>query len=89
MSKMVEQVARAICCPEGCIAGDGPTPCMNAEEWYPEARAAIEAMREPDEAQREALSALGRATVQDEHERDNWCWFAILAYRAMISEALK
>jgi hypothetical protein len=41
--------------------------------------------REPTEAMQQALTDLGRATVPDEHERDQWTWFAVKAYRAMLS----
>lgn len=40
--------------------------------------------REPDAVMHARLTNLGRALVSDAHERDQWCWFAIKAYRAMI-----
>ncbi len=51
---MVERVARAICCPHGCDGDTGSgKPCDIAREdrmSMQQARAAIEAMREPTEA---------------------------------------
>ena len=67
---------------------DGPY----AHEWA--AQAALQAIhnagfavvpREPTGAQHEALTALGRAVVPDDHERDHWCWFAVKAYRVMLA----
>ena len=43
MSEVVERVARAICCPNrACRVG-----CEVAKDYEPQARAAIEALREP------------------------------------------
>jgi hypothetical protein len=41
--------------------------------------------REPTEAMHKALSDLGSAMVPDQHERDQWTWFAVKAYRAMLA----
>ncbi len=43
--------------------------------------------REPTKAMQAALTGLGRAMIGDAHERDQWCWFAVKAYRAMIAAA--
>lgn len=40
--------------------------------------------KEPVEVQHAALTALGAAMVPDPHERDQWCWFAVKAYRVMV-----
>lgn len=40
---------------------------------------------EPDEGMHAALTALGSAMVPDPHERDQWCWFAVKAFRAMLA----
>lgn len=60
MREMIERVARAICCPDGC-AGDAGSgrPCNIAAEdrvAMQQARAAIEAMREPSDEFIAALS---------------------------------
>lgn len=34
-------------------------------------------------------SELGSAMVPDPHERDQWNWYAIKAYRAMVSTFLE
>lgn len=54
---MLERVARAIC----STYGDSEDACGKPAWtlWVEEARAAIESMREPSEAQYEALSATG------------------------------
>jgi hypothetical protein len=43
--------------------------------------------REPDQAMHGAVSDLARALIEDPHERDQYAWFAIKAYRAMIAAA--
>lgn len=58
MSEMVERVARAICCSGGCWRVRDPRyisqlPCA-APTYLQEARAAIEAMREPTVAMEQA-----------------------------------
>lgn len=42
---------------------------------------------EPTEEMQAVLAALGNAMVPDPHERSQWCWFAVKAYRAMRTVA--
>lgn len=42
---------------------------------------------EPTAEMHTALNELGRITVSDEHERDQWNWYAVRAYRAMLQAA--
>jgi hypothetical protein len=85
MSEMVERVAKAL----SIVDGNHPDACSNDEEEIPawklyvkDARAAIEAMREPTEAMlNEAVGALDSHNVGS-HE-------ANIVWQAMIDEALK
>lgn len=81
MSEMVERVARAICCPHGCRNVDTQYAVCQAGTYRADARAAIEAMREPTEAMVNAcVEYAGAYDVQHTEARDN--------YRAMIAVAL-
>lgn len=74
MSEMIERVARAL----AKLADND-----NWNEFVPDARAAIEAMREPTDAMMAAVDCAG--------EKADWlsgrAWTA--AWQAMIDEALK
>lgn len=81
MSEMVERVARAICQPPvGDYSGDW-------RDFIPEARAAIEAMREPTEGMLEA----GSDRLGDNADQlcDTDAGAALVTYHAMIDEALR
>ncbi len=86
MSEMLERVARAICCPEGCSGDTGSgKPCDIAREdrtSMEQARSAIEAMRQPTE---EMMAAVDCAGV-----KETWlsgrAWLS--GYTAMIDAAL-
>jgi hypothetical protein len=78
MPGMVERVARAICCPIGCVAGPRRGPCVS-KTALPSARAAIEAMREPTP---EMVEAAYEAFTFPETDLER-------GYTAMIDAALK
>jgi len=44
---LVEKVARVVCCPYGCLYGRGHAQACLSRSYENQARAAIEAMREP------------------------------------------
>lgn len=80
MSEMVKRVARAI---RVARQSDPDTPPQEPqagelEWWIPEARAAIEAMREPTEAMQRAWEG-----------PESWGWGPLKVYRAMIDAALR
>ena len=64
MDSMVERVARAICRHEG---DEEDWPC-----WFGEARAAIEAMREPTEAMVDAFVWYGHGKTIGDVARIGW-----------------
>ena len=95
---MVERVARAICCPEGCRGDTGSgKPCnISAEDVTAmvQARAAIEAMREPTKEMVEAgYDAIHDAG--DYYNYDSGSGYTVESFsgarvlRAMIDAALK
>ncbi len=81
MSDMVERVARAICCPTGCVADhfDDPKVC---DYWRCEsaARAAIEALRTPTPAMLHMLRTLDRPDARN---------YGITLWNALIDRALE
>lgn len=67
MSEMIERVAKAICCPNGCLATlDCSIPNKRDME---KAKAAIEAMREPTEAMLDAGAYDLDMTLEQQLER--------------------
>jgi hypothetical protein len=87
MSEMVERVAKAICVSEGAVDPDGSFEGVaHWERYAAEARAAIEAMREPTEQQ------VAAGIVQARECTDNWTaagsCVAEHVWAAMISAAL-
>ena len=86
MSAMIERVARAICCPEGCNGDTGSgRPCDIEREdktSMQQARAAIKAMREPNKEMMAAVDCAGTKEIWW-NER---AWLA--GYHAMIDAAL-
>lgn len=85
MYEMLDRVARAICCPDGCKGDTGSgNPCYISGEdamAMRQARAAIQAMREPTYEMVDA-GLLANLEIQDGIPAEN-------AWRAMIREALK
>jgi hypothetical protein len=77
-NQMVERVARAICCPEGCAGDTGSgRPCNIAAEdatSIRQARAAIEAMRAADLSKMRLLLHAGTDTWTDAQE----LWTAVI-----------
>jgi hypothetical protein len=77
-NQMVERVARAICCPEGCAGDTGSgRPCDIAAEdatSIRQARAAIEAMRAADLSKMRLLLHAGTDTWTDAQE----LWTAVI-----------
>lgn len=84
MSEMIERVARALCKADGCDPDHESPDQIDAgiklwTRYVRDARAAIEAMREPTEAMSEAVKPLGLCRTEDAAE----------IYRAMIDAALR
>ena len=81
---MVERVARAICCPEGCQGDTGSgNPCDIKHEdktAIQQAIAAIEAMREPDD---------GMRLASKRYKRKAKVYSGPQCYREMIDSILK
>lgn len=53
------------------------------------ARAAIAAMREPNQGMTDAVTAFYRALIADDHERDQHMFLNLKAHRLAIDAALK
>jgi hypothetical protein len=92
MSEMIERVARAICAKmfenPKFYCGLDPIPIAVERGWRDfvgEARAAIEAMREPTKAMSARADAIESRGVDDEPINPD----ADHAYRAMVDEALR
>ena len=87
---MIERVARAICCPDGCDGDTGSgKPCDIRREdstSMTQARAAIEAMREPTPEMR--ING-GIAWVNALPDSETYVDTADACWKAMINEALK
>ena len=99
MTTMVERVARALCVaghiPEGCGWTDDEKREFADEHWRAwekEARAAIQAMREPTDAMIEAGAIATKDVSRDDQGRRVTTYLAIdrisAAYRSQIDAAL-
>lgn len=79
MSEMIERVARAMCCPDGCV--DPKFCCIpNPRDIY-RVRAAIAAMREPTKEMCKAGAERHMVSNLEEEAKIKYQW--------MIDEALK